>query len=111
MFAFAFHAILRMGCTLGIFSILGLCVWRCLTVLKQGTNYIRQLHSIPCSQCAYFTGDYRLKCTVNPVTALTEAAIGCADYESTLKQPCLGGCGYPVWKSSSCHHATDLVKR
>ncbi|MEL7495484.1 MAG: hypothetical protein AAGJ95_16185, partial [Cyanobacteria bacterium J06554_11] len=48
---------------------------------KRGVNQLKQMHAVPCSQCAYFTGDYRLKCTVNPLTALTEDAISCLDYE------------------------------
>lgn len=109
--ALAFCTIKAMGCTMGIVGVLLLCLWRCLTVFKQGTNYIRQLHSIPCSQCAYFTGDYRLKCTVNPIVALTEEAIGCPDYEPTVKRPDFGKCGYPAWRASSCHYAKDLMKR
>ncbi|MDJ0580351.1 hypothetical protein [Crocosphaera sp.] len=38
------------------------------------------MHKIPCSNCQYFTNDYRLKCPVNPFQASTEAAINCQDY-------------------------------
>ncbi|MGK7959817.1 hypothetical protein [Crocosphaera sp.] len=38
------------------------------------------MHQIPCSDCQYFTNDYRLKCPVNPFQANTESAINCQDY-------------------------------
>ena len=44
---------------------------------------LSKLHQIPCARCAFFTRDYRLKCTVHPSKALTEEAINCLDYEST----------------------------
>lgn len=59
-----------------------LCVWRAYCTLKQGFSYVKRLHQIPCNRCIYFTGDYRLKCTVHPMFALTEEAIGCMDYAS-----------------------------
>ncbi len=55
--------------------------------VRQGWNHLRQLHQIPCSRCAYFTGDYRLKCTVHPSEALTEEALGCRDFEATSSFP------------------------
>ncbi len=48
---------------------------------REGTTYLKRLHRIPCSGCAYFTGDYRLKCTLHPVEALTEEALECLDFE------------------------------
>ncbi|MEL6931131.1 MAG: hypothetical protein AAFO95_21300, partial [Cyanobacteria bacterium J06600_6] len=64
----------------GAFSILGLCSWSvisfCLDIIAQA----KRMHQIPCTKCRYFTGDYRLKCTVNPAQANTEEAIGCSDF-------------------------------
>lgn len=40
----------------------------------------KQMHQIPCAGCQFFTNDYRLKCPVQPKSALTEEAIGCRDY-------------------------------
>ncbi len=40
----------------------------------------KKMHKIPCSDCQYFTNDYRLKCPVNPFQASTEEAINCRDY-------------------------------
>ncbi|OLP16987.1 hypothetical protein BST81_18575 [Leptolyngbya sp. 'hensonii'] len=52
----------------------------CLAV-RDGITRLRQLHQVPCSHCAFYTGDYRLKCTVHPCKALSEEAIDCLDYE------------------------------
>ncbi|MEA5514307.1 hypothetical protein [Nodularia sp. UHCC 0506] len=49
--------------------------------LKKGTNHLKRLHQIPCHNCEFFTNDYRLKCTVNPIKACSEEAIGCIDFE------------------------------
>jgi hypothetical protein len=45
-----------------------------------GVKQVKRLHTIPCANCVFCTGDYHLKCTVNPAGALTEAAIDCPDY-------------------------------
>ena len=76
-----------MGMLIGICTTLLFCVWRLFHTLQQGTSYVRRLHQIPCSRCGYFTGDYRLKCAVHPISALTEEAIDCMDYVSSP------GCG------------------
>ena len=66
----------------GIWSIvIGLMVWQSCKTAKKGLIYVRNLHKIPCSKCVYFTGDYRLKCTVHPIKALSEDAIDCRDFE------------------------------
>lgn len=54
--------------------------WRSLKITKQAVDHLKRLHQVPCSNCAYFTGDYRLKCTVNPIVAMSEEAIGCRDF-------------------------------
>jgi hypothetical protein len=35
---------------------------------------------IPCRRCQYFTDNQFLKCTVHPVTTMTNQAIDCRDY-------------------------------
>ncbi len=67
-----------------------------------GINYVKRLHQIPCSRCTFFTGDYRLKCTVHPYSALTETAINCSDYEANnnLLKPALQVCEA---NSQYCH--------
>ncbi|MBW4552183.1 MAG: hypothetical protein KME35_13910 [Aphanocapsa sp. GSE-SYN-MK-11-07L] len=47
---------------------------------KDVVKQVKRLHTIPCANCVFLTGDYHLKCTVNPCGALTEAAIDCPDY-------------------------------
>jgi hypothetical protein len=44
------------------------------------------LHQIPCPDCMYFTGDYRLKCPVHPIEALSEEALNCKDFEPKTYQ-------------------------
>lgn len=59
--------------------ILTICsIWQ---TLKAGIHHVKKLHRIPCANCEYFTNDYRLKCTVNPIHACTEDAIYCLDFE------------------------------
>jgi hypothetical protein len=48
--------------------------------LARGIQKIKQLHQIPCANCLYFTGNYRLKCPIHPSEALTESAIHCRDF-------------------------------
>lgn len=57
-----------------------LLFWRLIAIARQGVNHLKRLHQVPCDNCAYFTGDYRLKCTVNPTIAMSETAIGCRDF-------------------------------
>lgn len=56
--------------------------------VQDGITRLKRLHQIPCSRCAFFTGDYRLKCTIHPCQALSEEAINCRDYEPiTISKP------------------------
>lgn len=64
-------------------SLTGLFLWSAWQAARDGIAQLQRLHQIPCSNCAFFTGDYRLKCTVHPSRALTEAALDCLDYEPT----------------------------
>jgi hypothetical protein len=63
----------------GVTLLLFLNLW---SLGQEGIQVTQRLHQIPCSNCRFFTGDYHLKCTVNPKSALTEAAIDCPDYRS-----------------------------
>jgi hypothetical protein len=51
-----------------------------LRTFKAGITHLKRLHQVPCYRCQYFTGDYRLKCPVQPLTACTDGAIGCRDF-------------------------------
>ena len=62
-------------------AILGLCVWSLISPLIAAIGKAKQMHSIPCTKCRFFTNDHRLKCTVKPQIANTEAAINCYDYQ------------------------------
>lgn len=64
----------------GACSVLGLCGWSLVSYAIDAVNRAKIMHQIPCTKCRFFTGDYRLKCTINPHVANTEAAIGCNDY-------------------------------
>ena len=66
---------------IGAFSILGLCGLSLFSCVMDVIAQAKKMHSIPCTKCRFFTGDYRLKCTVNPSIANTESAIGCGDYD------------------------------
>ncbi|MFP4133819.1 MAG: hypothetical protein ACLFQP_05425 [Halothece sp.] len=75
------------------------CLWNGWRVTKRGTNYLKTLHQVPCSRCAFFTNDHRLKCTVNPYEAGTEEAINCRDFEPKGESD---GC--------SCHNQSNQKK-
>ncbi|MFB8793350.1 MAG: hypothetical protein U7126_03750 [Microcoleus sp.] len=45
----------------------------------------QRMHQIPCANCVFFTGDYHLKCPVQPTIALSEDAIDCLDYRSNSR--------------------------
>lgn len=49
---------------------------------QKNLTQLQRLHQIPCSNCLFFTGEYNLKCAVHPCKALSEEAIGCADYQA-----------------------------
>ncbi|MEM1366507.1 MAG: hypothetical protein AAGG02_00545 [Cyanobacteria bacterium P01_H01_bin.15] len=51
-----------------------------ISAARDAWRQAKQLHQIPCAHCEYFTGDYRLKCTVRPDTACTKEAINCRDF-------------------------------
>ena len=66
---------------IGAFSILGLCGLSLFSCVMDVVAQAKKMHSIPCTKCRFFTGDYRLKCTANPSIANTEQAIDCIDYQ------------------------------
>jgi hypothetical protein len=68
-------------CCFCIATVMVLFLWSISVALREGFHQIRRLHQIPCSDCEFFTNDYRLKCTVRPCVACTEDAIGCTDFE------------------------------
>lgn len=66
-------AVLGWGMLLGM-------LWQILGALRSAIAISTRMHQIPCPRCRFFTGDYRLKCTVSPYIASTSTAIGCRDF-------------------------------
>jgi len=52
-----------------------------LFALDDGVKRLRRLHQIPCDRCLYNTGNPYLRCPVNPLSAFSEDAIHCRDFE------------------------------
>jgi len=55
--------------------------WSLWTAIRDSAAITKRMHQIPCPNCQFFTGDYRLKCTVQPSIANSEEAINCNDYQ------------------------------
>ena len=56
--------------------------WSLWTTIRDSVSTSKRMHQIPCPDCQFFTGDYRLKCTVQPSIANSEDAITCSDYQA-----------------------------
>lgn len=54
--------------------------WSLWSAVGDGVARAKQMHSVPCTGCQFFTNDHRLKCTVHPDIANSEQAIDCSDY-------------------------------
>jgi hypothetical protein len=72
--------VLRLGQLLAPWTVLALLAWTGWLILRDTITYSIGLHKIPCSRCKFFTGNYRLKCTIHPKSAMSEAAINCPDF-------------------------------
>ena len=70
-------------CFVFLWSAIALAVWHLFTGLRQGVKTVKRLHQIPCADCRYATCSYHLKCSVQPVIAFSEEAIGCQDFEQS----------------------------
>ncbi|MCS6959552.1 MAG: hypothetical protein RMK91_05825 [Pseudanabaenaceae cyanobacterium SKYGB_i_bin29] len=69
---------------LAFWSIVATVLYGYWRSLRSSWQWVREHHRIPCSRCVYFTGNYRLKCTVHPCSALSPQAINCPDFEPRL---------------------------
>lgn len=58
-------------------------IWRISRLSKEAVAHLKNIHQIPCADCAFFTGEYYLKCPLHPIIALSEKAINCQDFEPT----------------------------
>lgn len=74
---------LQIICSFLTWLLIGVSLWKIREISVSGLTYVKKLHQVPCVHrrcaygvhCVYFTGDYRLKCTVNPLVALSEEAL------------------------------------
>jgi len=66
--------------------------WSIWSAMRDSVQRAQRMHQIPCADCQFFSGNYLLKCPLHPKEALSEAAIGCRDFESTKLE-------WPVSKS------------
>ena len=69
-------------CFVVAWGLMFLTIWNVGAAIAQTIKRAKIMHQIPCANCSFFTGDYRLKCPVQPTIALSEKAIDCPDYES-----------------------------
>ncbi len=64
--------------------IIALVIGSVITALRDTIGQSKVMHDIPCANCDYFTNDHRLKCTLHPSLAGTEAATDCRDFDERL---------------------------
>ena len=62
-------------------GVLILAVWHVVAMGREGLQQAQAMHQIPCADCKFFTNEPTLKCSVHPIEALSEQAIGCPDFE------------------------------
>ena len=88
--------LLSSSCFIFAWCLILLFIWSTFKTTTEGIHHLKKLHQIPCSRCAFFTNDYRLKCTVHPITALSEEAIKCRDFEPIASHhlPVVKPCNY-----------------
>lgn len=79
----AIQPILVPLCFVVAWATLAFGAWSVWAAMRDGVRRAKQMHQIPCSDCRYFSGNYLLKCPLHPKEALSEAAIGCRDFESS----------------------------
>jgi hypothetical protein len=48
--------------------------------IRQQSFGVSPANSLPCQRCRYFCANPYLKCTVHPMTVMTEASSDCSDY-------------------------------
>lgn len=68
-------------CFVSAWTLMILVVWSLWATTRDSVATAKQMHQIPCTNCQFFTDDYRLKCTVHPSIANTEEAIDCGDFQ------------------------------
>ncbi|MEA5618987.1 hypothetical protein VB711_14215 [Cronbergia sp. UHCC 0137] len=81
LFIHAIQPFLAPICFIGAWYVIILVLWTLWTTARNSISTAKQMHQIPCHNCQFFTNNYRLKCTVHPSRASTEAAVDCCDYQ------------------------------
>jgi hypothetical protein len=76
----AFQPVMIRLCFATAWALVFLVLYDLWTFGRRGIKTLKRMHRIPCANCHFFTGDYHLKCTVHPKTALSEDAINCHDF-------------------------------
>ena len=80
--------VLALLCPVMIWSVLMSFILSLMIALEDAIKRLRRMHQIPCSRCRYYTGSHYLKCPVHPISAFSEEAIDCRDFElATCNQP------------------------
>ena len=74
-------------CMVLAWGTMALAAWTVVGAVRSALGNVRQMHKIPCAGCCYATRDHRLKCSVRPVEAFSEQAIGCQDFEAAGSYP------------------------
>ena len=67
-------------CFVCAWGLMFLLLWSIGSAIADSVKRAKRMHQIPCANCVFFTGDYHLKCPVQPKIALSEDAIDCPDY-------------------------------
>jgi hypothetical protein len=73
-------------CPIAIWLVLLFFFTALFLAIAEARGGLRKVHQIPCSRCAFYTGDYRLKCAVHPARAFSEEAIDCRDFEREIQE-------------------------
>ena len=69
-------------CFVLAWSVVVLGMWQVIATTRDSVQRARTMHQIPCANCSFFTNQAVLKCPLHPTQALSEEAIGCADFEA-----------------------------
>ncbi|MGC1306683.1 MAG: hypothetical protein WA885_05600 [Phormidesmis sp.] len=70
-------------CCVIAWAVVAMLILNLSAAVRDSITNARKMHSIPCARCRYASRDYRLKCSVHPLEAFSEQAIGCQDFQST----------------------------
>lgn len=96
---------LALLCPVMIWSVLMSFFLSLMVAFEDAIKRLRRMHQIPCSHCQYYTGSHYLKCPIHPITALSEEAIQCRDFEpATYNHPRICPCQPALKDWKATHH-------